>query len=554
MVARVQQLSIGIQASDAVNTTFTLDFGFQPTALILIWSGRSGVGIGRQDVHIGRGWAVSTTSRAYTESHMQDNLSTTVSKRISGQDGCMGTVLDGVSDGKLDLDAILTDGARFIIDVVFSTDITVHVLALGGDINQAFASFEDLITSGSPVPKDVAVTGVGFQPDIVLFMSSRDQTDGVGDSTSVTIFGGMVSATDQGAMSGAALNGAATTSTGRFARHGDIANAGVSPSGSVNSRFQFSSLDADGFTYNYLEKSDDRVYYLALAGGSYAIKEFLSKTDLTDIDVTVGFRPAGAVILSACTAEAGPTSDDDAIPKKYVQMEGMFSSPLGFVFNQCAHWGYDEDALSTSRVATALREDAVYVRGTEVASPAVAGQMRVKAIGDTVTKFVMDDADPDAALAFGIFFGPAAAPGEVQITASVEVMFQGQQQVAASVEVKLPGEVQAVASVEVKQNGEKTADASISVAQNGEKTIDASINVSLEQPSEVFADASINATQNSQSTAVASTSAKFGGEVQIDASVQVFVPSPPMGGGGSDFITRTSGRASRVLSRIRRRP
>lgn len=538
MAAKVKQLSIDILSSDIVGTTFTLDFGFAPTALLLIWNGRSIVNsIGRQDIHVGRGWAVSTTARAFTVSLSRDNTGSSISKRVGNQTGCMGIASDSATDGILDLDALLGNGARFIIDEQFAVDIHVDILALGGDINQAFAGTE-LLPTGGTVPRIESVIGVGFSPECVLFMSAATGTDGQ-DNDSQTSFGAMVSATDQGCISGASKDNSASMATARYARHGDIAHAVVLSTGFIDPRFQFSSFDPDGFSYNYLERNPDLVYFLALAGGDYAIKEFLTKLDGTDIDVTVGFRSAGGIVLSACTTEPAD-NDTEATPKKEVQAEGIWSSADGVAFDQAAGWAYDEDSLGTSRAATAQRNDAVYVRGTEVAAPAVDGQMSVKSVGPTITTFVMDNPDPSAAMAFGIFFGPGVLAGEVQVDASIEVSQNG--------------EVQVVASVEVKQNGEKTADASINVEQNGQVTADASINVTLEQSGEVQVSSSVEVKQNGDVQVVSSVEVEQNGAVQATASIAVVLPSPPMGGGGSDFVTRTSSRADRVLKRIRRRP
>lgn len=113
-------------------------------------------------------------------------------------------------------------------------------------------------------------------------------------------------------------------------------------------------------------------------------------------------------------------------------------------------------------------------------------------------------------------------PGEVQLSASMEVAFTGEVQVVASLEAAFIGEIQIAASIVVHQNGAIQAVASVEVEQHGQTQI------------------------------VVSLATKVPSEVQFDASVQIdtFRFTEPFPPGRNDMLltTRIRGRG-----RLRRR-
>lgn len=388
-------------ASDAVNATHVVTFDFQPAAIILIWSDRAGTNaLGRATMQIGKGFAVSPTSRRAWVIRSTDAVPTTDSR--AGMRDC--AVLRwhptaSISQGRLDYDAVLATGARFIVDEVFGADTRIDVIGLGGSFQ---AELGDLILPDTDITPHT-ISGLAFQPECVLFGGIGNDTVPIDDSASAShVFAGMVSAAEQ-FCHGLAADGTGmpNSETTRFERYGDMAGGRIRGAGGVRGVFDFNAFTADGFTIDITQDNDDAYPFLALRGGSFAIKEFLTKTDGTDIVIPIGFRMAGGIIVSHHTTES---VDDDTTQLTLLGSHGVFSSPT----ERGCHFVYAEDGVPTMRTASGLRNDAVYARMTQAASPVVAGLGDIKQIDPTDLVLVMDDPDPDAAHGVLVAFGPVA--------------------------------------------------------------------------------------------------------------------------------------------------
>ncbi len=401
MAGLVQHKSFTVLASDAVNATHVVTFDFQPVAIILIWSDRAGGNaLGRATMQLGKGFAVSPTSRRAWVIRSTDAVPTTDGR--AGMRDC--AVLRwhptaSISDGRLDYDAVLATGARFIVDEVFGADTRIDVIGLGGSF---LAEIGDIILPDTGDPT-ATISGLGFQPECVLFGGIGNDTVPIHDSASAAhVFAGMVSTAEQ-FCHGLATNGAAApnSETTRFERYGDIACGRTRGGGGVRGVFDFNAFTSDGFVVNVTQDNDDAYPFLALRGGSFAIEEFVTKTDGADIVIPVGFRASGGIIVSHHTTES---VDDDTTQVTLLGSHGVFSSPT----ERGCHFVYDEDSEPTMRTASGLRNDSVYARMTQAASPVVAGLGDIKQIDPTDVVLVMDDPDPDAAHGVLIAFGPTA--------------------------------------------------------------------------------------------------------------------------------------------------
>ena len=93
-----------------------------------------------------------------------------------------------------------------------------------------------------------SVTGVGFQPDVVIFLPTNLTADGVGSDAYLNI-GAAVSSSARKTFSSTSEDGQATTDTSRESY--DLCISQNNP-GSSSSDYlaDFVSLDADGFTIN----------------------------------------------------------------------------------------------------------------------------------------------------------------------------------------------------------------------------------------------------------------------------------------------------------------
>ncbi len=392
-------------STGAIGTTFTRVFTdtgsgatFQPTFMFLFWTGHpfGGSGIGRQDMLQGRGFGISPTVRGYAAMGSDDGLAASNASRDMNSDGCVGIVQGGSRVGRLDVDAILATGARFIIDQVFTQPIGLGILALGGDL----ASVGQVLHIGPDdacVTDPVDVTGYGFDPAAGISIGANESLT-PGSSLGRLELGMFRSVAEQGAWAGASDNDAGTSETARFNRFADIALARTRPSTSIAYRNSFNSLITDGFRFNCLEDDSDNLFIAGLLGGSFSIVEFLTRTSVGIITLTPGFRASGGIIMTHNTSESvsnnlGQIDNSASI--------GAFS---GIGAAQGCYYAFDLSGVGTTQV-TAGRRASVYMRGDEAASPAIDGSIEVTAIGPTTVTLTQSIADPTPAHCIAILFG-----------------------------------------------------------------------------------------------------------------------------------------------------
>jgi hypothetical protein len=138
------------------------------------------------------------------------------------------------------------------------------------------------------------VTGVGFQPKVVLFRYNMSPTD-ASQSDSVIGFGVGISSSDR-RTAGDYENHNLTTSN--HAAWNQDTYCIYTPSGSA--RADFVSMDSDGFTVNWVGASQMKVQYLALGGDAltnYKTGVGSAKTTTGNQSYTgVGFQPTALIV------------------------------------------------------------------------------------------------------------------------------------------------------------------------------------------------------------------------------------------------------------------
>ena len=162
----------------AVSTTVPVTgVGFTPKIAFFWWSNRTGTvdASGRGDFDRGFGCAISTTDRRCVTGGGVDNNTVTGTRCMQSNVACVG-VVSNVVDGLLDFSTWDADGFTLIVDDQFTASYRIHYLALGGgDItNLAGGSFTKPTSVGA---QSQSTTGVGFQPDVVLFMATQQITN-----------------------------------------------------------------------------------------------------------------------------------------------------------------------------------------------------------------------------------------------------------------------------------------------------------------------------------------------------------------------------------------
>ena len=229
--------------------------------------------------------------------------------------GCIGIQLTGTGVvGEADFGSFDADGFTIIMDNQFEIALRISYLALGGD-DLTNVYIGDLTTPTSA--GNFSETGVGFQPDAIIFSSAGiNGTSGTGTTFGHSV-GVATGSANQGTIMGFSRNGVTTTTTSGYGYNAELVAPRMNNSGDTLHRDAFVSMNADGFTLNHLEGSSAVVlFYIALKGGQYKVGELTTRTDGNDIvETEPGFSPAAILFLSANRAlstQDSPTTNNNS--------------------------------------------------------------------------------------------------------------------------------------------------------------------------------------------------------------------------------------------------
>jgi len=147
-----------------------------------------------------------------------------------------------------------------------------------------------------------AVTGLGFQPDaLIAFGVSHTSATGGRDTDPLSSFIGMTDGTAQGVNCSAGDEGADPTNTLSVQDVGRLVlTLNAASGGSVHNEASLTSLDADGYTFNWITRTASDVFFvLAFKGGSFKVGTGAYKTSTgTQAYAGVGFQPKGVMFMS----------------------------------------------------------------------------------------------------------------------------------------------------------------------------------------------------------------------------------------------------------------
>jgi hypothetical protein len=397
--------------------------GFQPKALLLWWTGRTGTvdAQGRASHFAGYGAATATTERWAITTNDIDAAAAQDASTAKTATGCMLSVsAAGAIDGKADLASFDSDGFTLSVSDGFPRDQRVHYLALGGtDLTNAKAG--EFAGTAAAVPHTESSTDPGFQPDFVLF-ANRHDSGTLGEvalaTGGVVGFGLAQSSTAEGVISLAADEASTSMDTQGYGFTGEC-NSGPSTNagGSIPARAEFISMDATGFTVNRLEGTALWArFYLALKGGSYRVGNNVTSVTgaATIVESGFGFAPKAVLVFSACRA----TSTQDVATAPWHTSMGAATGPS----ERGAQGSISRSAIADAVVGTAIEHDAVYVSQTDATPPAIDGLMDISSFDADGITYIMDDGDGAARRFFSVAFGDAPAAPSFQYPQLERVM------------------------------------------------------------------------------------------------------------------------------------
>lgn len=391
-----------VLSTDVATTTIGVtDPGFTPKVLILWTQGRSdgSDAVGRASIHRSIGFVAGTGDRRCVVNMAEDAQANVDSNHAMYNDRIAGRIsVTSAADGALDLASFDANGFTAVVDTQFGASMRFHYLALGGaDITNVFLGS----TSKPTATGDQAITGVGFQGDLVLFLGSGfDPENSIDTDCQVCI--GAADGTNQAVLWGSSDDADSAGDSQTYCNDVNCLAAGGT-NGNLDSRATFSSFDADGFTINWTAAgaTTNPFAYLVIKGGRHRVGSFLTQTDtstpITATGLSIG-TPVGAMFFSGNAAEdaAGTQRNSERISI------GAASSPSA----RGAQGSHDENGVLDTEIQTAIEHDAIYVNVDSAA--AVQGLMDLTSFDSDGWSAIMDDADPSQAFGWFVAFGSAA--------------------------------------------------------------------------------------------------------------------------------------------------
>lgn len=393
-----------------IGTTFTVSgLPFQPKAIFFAHSGRAAVGQAEGTHRFGAGFAVSTSSRRCYSS-FSDHAQATMTNGIVALNDCVVGAQNNVLGmaGKADLDAVLSDGFRLIIDQVFAVAMIVGWEAWGGDLTDA--QIVDFTDPGAPGNLDVATSfslNTGKDDKAVIFLGINGTGFGTPGGDSCWFIGAAAGHSIVNAvLGGMSDNGLADAITCSYCRLGECV-ALVDPD-VVNRRASVTAWDpaGNGFRLNFAEVGGGGVSYsaLVLKGGRWFIGSGLTATDGSNVVEATPYVPKGILVASHNKAEnaSDVTAPHDERSVGVADAVGQWYASM-----------IDKDAAAAADVGVDFNTTGFYGNQSTAATIVVEGVGGLVSLDATPGfTFAMSDPDPVASFFWYLGWADGVAPSD----------------------------------------------------------------------------------------------------------------------------------------------
>lgn len=273
--------------------------GFQPKAILAFVTALTADG-SAAGIKKSVGFGLSSTSRAAVGDGAVDSTATVNSYDQGHSNAAVIYATDGSGNLFLVADIVSMDsnGVTLNWTTVQASSYIVNIMYIGGaDLTNTFISQQTApVSTGS-----VAYTNVGFKPDAIIVITSGFTTappahSALGSTPRFSMgFGTSLTAEASG------YDGDDNGTTSKIGRK-QAANIVEMLSGdaALSSEASLTSLDSDGFTFNWTTAGSARYFWvLCLKGGRYKVSTFTQKTSTGSQPTTgVGFNPTGLILQS----------------------------------------------------------------------------------------------------------------------------------------------------------------------------------------------------------------------------------------------------------------
>jgi hypothetical protein len=298
--AQAQTFKVGSFTKSTGGTgaqSVTHNLGVTPKALILWTDGKTNESFA-VTFWVGFGMTDGTTSYSSSVYSLNNANTANASRRMAAKALTIVTQNE-VTTAEADLQSWNTTTFTLNWTTNNATAYVIHYLIIGGNVSAKVKNWQMRNSTGNQ-----SVTGIGFQPDVVINVHCGDGFTALGSITAVGFgLGVMDNWGNQWAAYVYSRDNAGTSDTQR----GQQTNASIfafDRSLTVTDKASYVSMDSDGFTVNFstVTANANQVFSLALSGMNVKAGNFLKSTS-TSVPVTqsvtgVGFTP-GAVFLAS---------------------------------------------------------------------------------------------------------------------------------------------------------------------------------------------------------------------------------------------------------------
>lgn len=318
--------------------------GFRPKVVIFFPTNRTSVASIGADAHFAVGAMDDAGNQRAMDCNSENGEGTSDAHRKQKNNKCIAIYDAGT--GTIDCEAQyngMTD-TGFTIDITNapSSGYRVAYVAIGGDdhtdVKVGDFELENSVTEQS-------VTGVGFQPDMVLFFAPPGVDYSTSSVNSKGTIGFAVNASQQGALGVASENGKGTSQTTRIQSTSRCIHSLHADGSAVQSSAAFLTMESDGFDIDVLTApaSKQDINYIAIKGGQFNVKSFNTHTSAEQFSETgVGFEGTGLLLASFCNPTSASIEDDNNV------VIGAASSPS----EEFSVGSFDEDGQGTTDADT----------------------------------------------------------------------------------------------------------------------------------------------------------------------------------------------------------
>ncbi|MDD5406989.1 MAG: hypothetical protein PHE73_08645 [Sulfurovaceae bacterium] len=298
---QITQTASVISSGTGEDTAIT-GVGFQPKILIAFAVDGTADGINANAVQsLGAGTG-STTAQQVGSYYGQDNVAANTRQSVIDNHLVYIVGASQANNGVLDIKSLDSDGMTLTWLRSDGVQRKINILCLGGsDLTNVKTGY----IAAKTTTGNQAYTGVGFQPDCVLFFTHQDDISAppswITSSAQRLTLGFAKSTTKRGSLSTRFGFNGANTQDAHYQRTNSALSMLLNAT-TVAAEADLVSFDADGFTLNYttVEGTANVIQYIALKGLKVDVGNFLQKTSTGTQGITgVGFIPNTLILASA---------------------------------------------------------------------------------------------------------------------------------------------------------------------------------------------------------------------------------------------------------------